>query len=322
MFKYFIVQSLLLINMPLVAQIDSNLVEDFARNFSYKNRIHIDEVTAILDQAEFQPKIIESMNRPAEKMPWHKYRNIFMTDERIDAGIEFWNENRATIKQVSLEYKVDPEIIVAIIGVESYFGRRKGNYKILDALYTLAFGYPKRSKFFTAELATFILLTRKENLDVYNVKGSYAGAMGYGQFMPSSYEAYARSFEKDGNKDLMNSAEDAIASVANYFKEHRWRLGSPIAQKATQRPDAQPLGKHSVRPKNNTSFYQDLGYEPTMPISEDELVSVQAFDLEDRKEYWFTHQNFYVITRYNHSALYALAVFQLSEAIKEKLIVD
>ena len=317
MSKYFI-GFLLFISHFVTAQIDQNAVDDFARNFAYRNQLPLEDVKATLSQAEFQQSIIDKMNRPAEKMSWHRYRNIFMKEERIQKGVEFWNEYETVLNRVSQQYKVDPSIIVGIIGVESYFGERKGTYRILDALYTLSFAYPRRAKFFKSELANYLLLAKKENLDVIDTRGSYAGAMGYGQFMPSSYEAYARSYEPNGDRDLMNSVEDAIASVANYFREHRWRMNEPVAQPAIRAEDAGSIPKQSIRPKNNVSYYQQLGYEPSSPISNDEKVSLQVFDAEEGDEYWFTHENFYVITRYNHSPLYALAVFQLSEAIKNK----
>ncbi len=322
MSKLYLLSLLFLIHSSLLSQINQDLVDDFARNFSYQNQIHIDEVTAILERAEYQSSIIDKMNRPAEKMSWHKYRNIFMTEERIKAGLGFWNEYEAILTQVSQDYRVDPEIIVGIIGVESYFGQRKGSYKILDALYTLSFGYPKRSRFFKSELATFLLLAKDENLDVFSIKGSYAGAMGYVQFMPSSYEAYARSYEKDGNRDLINSVEDAIASVANYFKEHRWQLGEPVAQLASVEPNAKPLEKQPLKPKYDISYYENLGYKSIEIRDNIGLVTLLTFEQKDKEEYWFAHKNFYVITRYNHSPMYALAVFQLAQAIKDRRQVD
>ena len=318
MIRFILLLFLGILSHATLAQIDQAAVDDFARNFAYRNRIHIDEVNDILSQAKYDESIIAKMNRPAEGMPWHRYRNIFMKDERIEAGVKFWNENQLTLDRVSEDTGVQPEIIVGILGVETYFGERKGNYRVLDALYTLSFGYPKRAKFFRSELEDFLLLTRKENIDVYSVLGSYAGAMGYSQFMPSSYEAYAVSYEAGGNRDLMNSVEDAIASVANYLKEHRWKRNAPVALKAVVEANAQSIGKQSTRPKQNIAYYGDLGYKPSSPLSPDTSVTLLSFDQPEGKEYWFGHYNFYVITRYNHSKLYALAVYQLAEAIKEK----
>ncbi|MDA0194267.1 MAG: lytic murein transglycosylase [Bacteroidetes bacterium] len=277
MIRYFILTLLSVTGFECLSQINQQLVDDFARNFSYQNKIHVDEVRNILDSAEYQQSIIDKMDRPAEDMEWHRYRKIFITEERINAGVEFWDSNLAVINDVSQRYQVDPEIIVSIIGVESFFGTRKGTYKTLDALYTLAFGYPRRSKFFKAELATFLLLARKENLDVMSVKGSYAGAIGYVQFMPSSYEAYARSYEPDGDRDLVNSAEDALASVANYFREHRWQMGKPVTQLAILDTDARPLPSQSTKPKKTTNYYEGMGYKPSKPIDSNKLISLTAF---------------------------------------------
>ncbi|CAK9002864.1 Membrane-bound lytic murein transglycosylase B (35 kDa soluble lytic transglycosylase) (Murein hydrolase B) (Slt35), partial [Durusdinium trenchii] len=298
--------------------VDKQAVADFARNFAYRNKVHIDEITEILDQAKYDESIIAKMNRPAEAMPWHRYRNIFMKDERILAGVKFWKENEIVLDAVSEETGVAPEIIVGILGVETYFGERKGNYRILDALYTLAFAYPKRASFFRSELEDYLLLARKEQIDVYSALGSYAGAMGYSQFMPSSYEAYAVSYEAGGTRDLMNSVEDAIASVANYLKAHRWKRDGPIAHKATVKADAKAIGKQSTRPKQTVGYYENRGYLSAGNLPSDMPSTLLSFDQKDEKEFWFCHYNFYVITRYNHSKLYALAVYQLAEAIKEQ----
>ena len=312
----------LLLNHVAVAQIDRSHVADFARNFAYENKIHIDNVMAILDKANYHQSIIDKMNRPAEKMPWYKYRKIFLNDKRINAGVAFWDQHEAILNHVKVRYEVDPMIIVGIIGVESYYGNRKGQYKVLDALYTLSFGYPRRSKFFKSELAEFLLLVKKEGLDVNSIKGSYAGAMGYGQFMPSSYQAYARSYDDDGNRDLMNSVPDAIASVANYLKAHQWQLREPIAQLATANADAKTLPKQSIKPRKYLSYYEELGYHSTAHINPHLLLSLQKFELEQGNEFWFVFNNFYVITRYNHSPLYALAVYQLAEAINNKRLME
>lgn len=319
MFKFFIgFLCLFFIGLSAKAQVDQTKVNDFISKFASENNLTVDEVTEIIDQASYQETIIAKMERPAEAMPWHRYRKIFITEERIAGGVDFWNENQAVLEEVSENTGIPVEILVSVLGVETYYGSRKGSYKVLDALYTLAFGYPRRSTFFTSELKHFLLLAMEEKLEVSEATGSYAGAIGYCQFMPSSYRAYAKSYDRESNRDLVNSVEDAIASVANYLDVHRWKAGDAIAQQAVVTSNATSLEKQSVRPKNTLSYYQNLGYEPSGNIASDQQVSLLEFETENGKQYWFIMDNFYVITRYNHSPLYALAVYQLAEAVKEK----
>ncbi|MCE7996060.1 MAG: lytic murein transglycosylase B [Roseivirga sp.] len=308
---------LFFISMTAFGQIDKAQVAAFAKEFSEKNDLPLSEVTGILDQAEFQQEIIDKISRPAEgTMTWGRYRKIFMTPERVEAGVVFWNEHAEALRQVSADTGVAEEVILGIIGVETYFGRIKGSYRVLDALYTLAFGYPKRSRFFTKELGHFLELAKAENLEVTGVLGSYAGAMGYSQFMPSSYKAYARSFDKGGTSDLIDSPEDAIASVANYLKVHRWKTGQPITSKATMTREISRLRKQSLRPKNKVSDYTAIGFKPATELPADLKATMIILENENDTEHWFGLENFYVITRYNHSKLYAMAVTQLSQEIK------
>ena len=310
---------LVFVSINLTAQINQEAVNQFVIDFSKKHDVSVESVKAILDQATYQEEIIAKISRPAEgTMTWGRYRKIFITEERANAGVKFWEENEAALNKVSNDSGVPVEIILGIIGVETYFGRIKGNYKVLDALYTLSFGYPKRSKFFKSELDHFLVLASEENLDAENIKGSYAGAMGYSQFMPSSYRAYAKSFEQDGTRDLMESPEDAIASVANYLKVHRWEKGQPITTKATKTREITKLNKQVLRPKNKVSDYTAIGFESSNALDANLPATMVLLENETETEYWFGMYNFYVITRYNHSKLYAMAVFQLSESILEK----
>ena len=301
------------------AQINQDQVKSFARDLSGRTELSYDQVMAFIDQAEYQSSIVEKISNPAEKtMTWGRYRNIFMKDERIEAGVDFWNQYSNVLSDVSADSGVPEEIILGIIGVETFFGQRKGGYKVLDALYTLAFGYPKRAKFFKSELGHFLEIVQKEGLDINEMKGSYAGALGYCQFMPSSYKAYAKSYDAGGTKDLVNSPEDAIASVANYLKVHRWKRGQRTVCEASKSDNAKQLSKQSLRPKNPVSYYNNLGYKPEANVSPGSTATLLQLENASGMEYWFGFNNFYVITRYNHSELYAMAVIQLAEAIKEK----
>ncbi len=294
--------------------IDENLVEEFVINFSKLNNKSEEQVREILQSATFQPTIIEKMNRPAEGMPWYRYRKIFMSEERIQAGLDFWSKYENELNEISTRTSVDPYVIVGIIGVETYYGKIMGDYKVLDALFTLAFAYPKRSRFFRSELEHFLLLTSEENLNIDEVYGSYAGAMGFCQFMPSSYRAYARSYDDGGTRDLLNSPEDAIASVANYMKEHRWKFGQPVAAQADVIKPGSSIPKQSVKPSKDMAYYGSLGFSSSLNPAPQKATLLE-FEQEDGKEYWFGFNNFYTITRYNHSPLYALVVHQLSQAI-------
>jgi len=300
-----------------IAQADQSKIDAFIKAQAAKSSYSEAEIKDILDQAEFQPEIIDKISRPAEgTMTWGRYRKIFMTKERIAAGVEFWKEHETSLASVSEQSGVPEEVILGIIGVETYFGKIKGSYKVLDALYTLAFGYPKRSKFFTKELGIFLEIAKEEGLAVTEVQGSYAGAMGYSQFMPSSYKAYARSFDEGGSSDLINSPEDAMASVANYLKVHRWKKGQPIASKANLTREITGLRKQQIRPKNKVNDYTAIGFRPAESLDATLPATMIILDGDAGTEHWFGLYNFYVITRYNHSKLYAMAVTQLAQEIK------
>jgi membrane-bound lytic murein transglycosylase B len=308
------------IHFQLFCQIDQSAVKEFAQAYSTKKNVPLAEIEAILNSATYKEDIIAKISKPAEgTMTWERYRKIFITDARIDAGVTFWEEHKATLAQVSAESGVPEHVILGIIGVETYFGKLKGSYKVLDALYTLGFGYPARSKFFKSELEAYLILAKEEKLDIDSVKGSYAGAMGYSQFMPSSYRAYAKSFEEDGTRDLINSPEDAIASVANYLKVHKWQKGEPIASKATMTRKITGLRKQELRPKNKVIDYTKIGFKPAEKLDPNLAATMIILENETGEEHWFGMDNFYVITRYNHSPLYAMAVFQLGEAIRIKI---
>lgn len=300
------------------AQADQELIEEFISYYARMNDTPKSEVRQIMEEAKFQQEIIDKMTRPAEKtMTWERYRNIFIKQERIDAGVAFWNQYEAEIKAVEERSGVDAQVIMGIIGVETFYGKIKGSYRVLDALYTLAFGYPKRSTYFRKELEEFLNLAKKEKLDVLTIQGSYAGAMGYCQFMPSSYRAYAKSYDEGGTRDLVGSPEDAIASVANYLAEHKYKKGGLIAIKANEGIDPIALEKQPLKPAQTISYYKNRGYIPAREVNPDTPATLLQLELESGKEYWFGFDNFYSITRYNHSELYALAVFQLGEAVKK-----
>ena len=298
------------------AKVDQKTVDEFIVNTAAKNNLNEQTVRDIIKQAKRQQSIIDAMNRPAEKKKqWHEYRNIFLKQKRIDGGVEFWNTHIATLEQVSKDSGVPIEIIVAIIGVETNYGGNMGSYRVLDALYTLAFDYPKRSPFFTKELEKFLVLTEKENISATETKGSYAGAMGFGQFMPSSYLMYSLDHDKDGSRDLLNNLGDAIASVANYFKAHGWKKDQVVVVQAKTDEGFTKLKKQALKPSLSVKQLNDMGYKTSQKLDENAMVSLTQLQQKNNKEYWFGMHNFYVITRYNHSEMYAMAVYQLSQEI-------
>ncbi|MDC9728814.1 MAG: lytic murein transglycosylase B [Methyloprofundus sp.] len=275
------------------------------------------ELQTLFQSVETQDSIIKAMNRPAEGMPWFKYRKIFMRDTRINGGVKFWQENQATLKAVQEKYGVPAEIIVAIIGVETLYGERTGGYRVIDALATLGFSYPKRSQFFLSELEHFLILCREEKVNPLEPVGSYAGAMGMPQFMPSSYRHYAADFEEDGQRDIWKNPADTIASVANYFSKHHWKAGEavayPVKAEGTAYKKALTKGlKPDTTPEQLTKLNIKL---PVLKAKEP--LKLLSFEQESGADLWVGLTNFYVITRYNHSSLYALAVFQVSEAIRD-----
>ena len=298
------------------AKINQETVEQFIVDTAKKNNLNEQSVREIVNQAKRQQSIIDAMNRPAEKKKqWHEYRNIFLKQKRINGGVEFWNEQKALLEKVSRDSGVPIEIIVAIIGVETNYGGNMGSYKVLDALYTLAFDYPKRSPFFTKELEKFLVLAEKENISATETKGSYAGAMGYGQFMPSSYLMYSLDHDKDGSRDLLNNLGDAIASVANYFKAHGWKKDEVVVVQAQTDKKFKKLKKQALKPSLTVNQLNEMGYKNNHDLDPDAMVTLTQLQQKHHMEYWFGMHNFYVITRYNHSEMYAMAVYQLSQEI-------
>lgn len=277
------------------------------------------ELIAVLDNAERREDILELMRKPAEKrLQWYQYRKIFLTQSRIDGGVSFWKENADLLKQAAEAFGVAPQIIVAIIGVETRYGSNTGRHRVLDALATLAFDYPPRSQFFTSELEQYLILAREEDIDILTTTGSYAGAMGYGQFIPSSYRNYAVDFDEDGKRDLWTSKADIIGSVANYFKEHGWAAGTPVAVLAdVQGDDYQTVLDLGYKPNTVLDAMRHDGITPRTPLPDELLAALIALEQENGPQYWLGFNNFYAITRYNHSPLYAMAVYQLSEEIRD-----
>lgn len=277
------------------------------------------DVEQFLATSTFDQSIIDAMTKPWEAKPWHQYYPIFLTDKRLEKGLAFWKENHALISKAAEKFNVDPQIIVAIIGIETFYGGYMGNHRVQDALYTLGFYYPPRATFFRSEYANLMALIKEEKLDNSTLKGSYAGAMGYGQFIPSSYRHYAVDFDGDGRRDLLTSKADAIGSVANYFHQHGWQKGQPVAlllnHTSTQAPKAKVWTKEKPHYKVSDILSPSLSLAKNQDIDASQKALLVKLDQPDTTEYWLGLKNFYVITRYNRSPLYAMAVYQFSEQL-------
>ncbi len=295
-------------------------VQSFIQTTHQEHQLPVAWLEQALSKVELKPAIIEAMNKPAESKTWGQYRPIFMTEARIRNGVAFWQQNRDSLKAAEAQYGVPAEIIVAIIGVETSYGANKGKWRVLDALSTLAFDYPRRADFFRKELANFLVIAYENQADATQYLGSYAGAMGFPQFMPSSYRHYAVDFTQDGRRDLWDNPADAIGSVANYLRENGWQPHEKIAMPVT-------LNNNSAlnyittgaikKPTHAISTLTQAGVQ----LSEPTQLPAMLLQYENisGNEYWLGFNNFYVITRYNRSPLYALAVYQLADAIRSNL---
>lgn len=288
-------------------------IDSMVSRYDYDRR----ELRRILHEAKTQEKILEAISKPAEKTKsWDEYRAIFLTKQRITAGAEFWRAHEAELHRISNETGVPCEILVGIIGVETYFGRITGKYRVLDALTTLAFDYPPRSKFFKRELEEFLLLVREERIEASRATGSYAGAMGAPQFMPSSFRAYAVDSSADGKRDIWTDWSDVIGSVANYFVAHGWQQSEEIVTRATL-----ASGWHGAAPENplkpaeTISSLSQQGVLFATDLPSDHESQLLLLNGPEGAEYWVGFHNFFVITRYNRSVMYALAVHQLGQEI-------
>lgn len=276
-------------------------------------------VQQALSESKRQQSILDAISRPAEKTKaWYEYREIFITPKRINAGVTFWKEQETRLTRIAEETGVPPEIIAAIVGVETYYGRITGNYRVLDALTTLGFDYPRRGKFFRGELENLFLLAREEKLSLDEIKGSYAGAMGPPQFIPSSYRQYSIDGDGDGRRDLLNNWDDILGSVANYFVAHRWRSGEPIVARGQWDGDKpEPRSKNQLKISTTVGSLDARGVSIDLPVDASTPAELISLEGENEQEFWVGFHNFYVITRYNRSVMYALAVSQLAESIAD-----
>lgn len=273
----------------------------------------------VFSRVQFQPSIIDLISVPASSISWNKYRSRFINPQHIKSGVNFWNQHARKLEEASQAFGVPEEIIVAIIGVETAYGATTGKHRVIDALTTLAFDFPRRADFFRSELEQYLLLAHEQGFDLFNIKGSYAGAIGFPQFMPGSYRRYAIDFDGDGKADLTGNAADAIGSVANYLKEYGWEAGGPIVTRAHTSIESdhyQEILLAGIEPVHTIKKLREANIIPLEKMSDERLAALVELKDDDNIQHWLGFQNFYVITRYNRSTFYAMSVLQLSEAIR------
>jgi membrane-bound lytic murein transglycosylase B len=299
---------------------DRKDVQQFIQMMVKKYKFNKSNLISLFQQVELRPQVIQQINQPNETKPWHVYQLLFVSEWRIKHGVEFWNKYENALERAEKTYGVPASIIVATIGVETKYGQKTGDYRIMDSLSSLGFSDSRRAPYFRSELEQFLLLTREQHVDPLKIRGSYAGAIGQPQFMPSSYRHYAVNFSKSGTTDLMNNEVDVIGSIANYYSKHGWKFNQPIVTEAKTFGTRYKYLFESN--KDKTAFtISELAYYGIMPKSSDVDTSykVKVLELENRfrNEYWLTYHNFDVIKRYNTNSLYAMAVYQLSSYIEE-----
>ena len=294
-------------------------IVEFVNEVVSRDGLNRKDVRALLKEAQPQPKIIETMNRPIEKVaPWWEYRDHFLTPERIREGTSFWLDHKNTLEQISAQYQVPSQYLVAILGVETRYGRQTGRYRVLDALATLAFDYPPRHGYFREELKQFLLLAKENQLDPLTATGSYAGAMGAPQFMPSSYRRYAVDAHGDRRRDLWGDWDDILASVANYLREYGWTAGGPVLAETRLEPDPSfQIEPHNLELDQTVESLGAQGVKVEMSVPADTPVVLICAEQRDGPAYRVGFHNFHVITRYNASARYAMAVYELAQAVAQ-----
>ena len=299
-------------------------VKEFIAHLSKAYGFKKGALRKLLKSAASQPAIIDAMSKPAEKAKlWYEYRPIFLNERRIREGTEFWVAHRQALDQASIKSGVAPEYLAAILGVETYYGRLTGTYRVLDALVTLSFDYPPREKFFRDELEQYLLLTRDAHLDPKTLKGSYAGAMGAPQFMPSNYRRYAVDADANGRIDLWNDWPDVCASVGNYLKEHGWNTGEPVLEEATVPAEkAGDLDGRKLALSETIASLEAKGVSFDTSLPPEAPAILIAADEPDGVHWRVGYNNFFVITRYNHSPLYAMAVYELATAMKQRMLAN
>ena len=306
---------LLLFALPCVQAAELPGIPQFIDEMVAKHQFKRDELVQVFKRTQRLPAVIDAISKPATLKPWPEYRASFINDQRISGGLQFWQLHAETLQRAEKQYGVPQEIIVALIGIETSYGRNSGKFSVLDALTTLAFDYPRRADFFRSELEQYLLLARDQEFELFKVQGSYAGALGIPQFMPGSYRKYAVDFNGDGKIDLLHDPVDAIGSVANYLKQYGWINGALVAERVRI---SEGVGTPGLAPEPHTvAEWAAVGVALDNQVAAGKAARLMEFTLAEGKEYWLAFKNFDVITRYNNSDFYAMTVHQLAEALRD-----
>jgi membrane-bound lytic murein transglycosylase B len=313
---------MLLLAQPVAAAEARQLapeVEIFIEEMVQKHQFEARALRRLFSQVQPRPAILRAISTPGTARPWHKFRSRYLEPARVNGGVAFWREHAATLERASREFGIPEEIIVATIGVETFYGRNTGSFRVLDALTMLAFRYPPRAELFRSELEQYLLLARETGLHPAGIRGSYAGAMGIPQFLPSSYRSHAIDFDGDGKRDIINSPADAIGSVANYYKAFGWRPGETVVVPAeVEGSGIAALLETGIKPQLKVAELKSQGVTPVMPIEEGVEAALFMVESATGPRYWLGLNNFYVITRYNRSVNYALTVSELAQELRAR----
>ncbi len=302
---------------------DFKITHEFINTMVKNHQFDKNELLAIFSKVNLivADKNKKTLKKKTKRKPisWDKYKALFITDKRINNGVQFYKDNLATLKRAEKQFNVPAEIIVAILGIETNYGNNKGTHATLETLSRLSFGKHRRKKFYLKELENFLLMVRENTLPPLSIKGSYAGALGYAQFIPSSYRHYAIDYDHDKKVDLFSSPADAIGSIANYFDKHQWHNGGTFAQPMQLNKTQLKYAKSSTnKPKKNAKYWRDKGFIINNSINNKTKLAFIKLPQDSGFETWLTFWNFYVLTRYNHDNRYAMTAYQLSEKIKQK----
>ncbi len=319
MIKRILLTIALCCSFSLAHALPSNMqafIQHMVKQYNFNEK----SLTELFEQAQFQPSIIKAMTTPYEAQPWYLYRAHFLTPDRIEGGVQYWKDHQKELQTAQKRYGVDPAIIVAIIGVETHYGTLKGHFRVIDSLSTLAFDYPKRAPFFTHELEQFLIMCREQKVSPLSINGSYAGAFGIPQFMPSSYRHFAVGYEPNRFIDLSNRHEDAILSIANYFKINKWQTNAPVAVPVKiEGSNYKRYLQKNVTLKDPLSLLEKNGIEPLSPENANTKGTLIELEGQNSPTYWVAFNNFKSIMSYNPRIAYAMAVYQLSQAIKDSM---
>ncbi len=292
-------------------------VEIFIEEMVQKHQFEARVLRRLFAQVQPRPAILRAISTPGTARPWHEFRSRYLEPVRVNSGVAFWREHAVTLEKASREFGIPEEIIVATIGVETFYGRNTGSFRVLDALTMLAFRFPPRAELFRSELEQYLLLARETGLDPTGMRGSYAGAMGIPQFLPSSYRNHAIDFDGDGKRDIFNSPADAIGSVANYYKAFGWRPGETVVVPAEiDGSTIVALLESGIKPQLTIAELRKRGVLPSVPVEEGAVAALFVVDSGAGPRYWLGLNNFYVITRYNRSVNYALTVYELAQELR------